>query len=71
MWGHDLRVIETSGKCLKELVEVAMVLHNMVESFKHGLDLVVEGSRDAGMFVLILNDEPLMGSNVSLHLSSL
>ena len=48
-----------------------MVLHNMVESFKHGLDLVVEGSRDAGMFVLILNDEPLMGSNVSLHLSSL
>ena len=71
MWGHALRVIETGGKCLKELVEVAMALHNMVESFKHRLDLVVKGIRDAGMFVLSPNDAPLMGSNVYLHLSSL
>ena len=71
MRGHVLRVMEKGGECPKELVEVAMVLYNMVESFKNGLGLVVKRGHDAGMFVLIFNDAPLTGSNVTLHLSSL
>lgn len=67
-----LRVIETSGeRFLEELLEVAAVLHDMVEFFKNALELFVESSQNVGVLVLILDDAPLIGDDMTLHLSSL
>ena len=67
-----LRVIETSGeRFLEELLEVTAVLHDMVEFFKNALELFVESSQNVGVLVLILDDAPLIGDDMSLHLSSL
>jgi hypothetical protein len=71
MCGHDPRVIKTSSERLKKLVEVAAVLHDMVEFFKNALELFVECGQNAGLLVLILDDAPLISSDVSLHLSNL
>ena len=64
-------VIETCGESVENLVEVAVVLHDMVESFKNALELFVDCSQNVGLFLLILDDMLLIGDGMSLHLSNL
>lgn len=61
MCGHDLRVTENNSETPKKLVEVAMVIRAMSMS---GLDLFVERGYAKGVFMLILEDAPQIGSNV-------
>ena len=71
MFGQDLRVIKTRGERLENLLEVAAVLHDMVELFKHVFELFVHRSQNMGMLVLILDDALLISNDMSLHLPSL
>lgn len=56
---------------MKKLVKVAVVLRDMVEFFKDTLELFVECGQNAALLVLIIDDAPLIGNDVSLNLSSL
>ena len=55
---------------MENLLEVAGVL-DMVEFFKHALELFIECSRNIGMLVLILDDVLVIGNDMSLHLPNL
>ena len=72
--GRDLGVIKPCGERLENLLEVAdvaAVLHDMVELFLNALELFAECSQRMGVLVLIIDDAPLIGNDMSLHLSGL
>ena len=71
MFGQDLRVIKTRGERLENLLEVAAILHDMVEFFKHAFEPFVDRCQNMGMLVLILDDVLLIGNDMSLHPPSL
>ena len=68
MVGQDLRVVKTRGERLENLLEVAGVLHDLVELFKHVFELFVDRNQNMGMLVLVLDDAQLIGVDISLHL---